>query len=207
MAAKNDSYYFNTISECAVLASEAAQVLHTVLTKFNSNEIDEIMWKLHDVEHKADEKKHDMLSALLKAFITPIERDDIIKLSQAIDDITDAVEDVVIQINMDQVKLIRPDSIEFSELLIRCCKRVEELLEEFRNFKKSKLIKDIIIEINRLEEEGDQLYISVMKNLHATSKDPIEIIVWRDIYKAFENVCDSCEDVANIVESIVIGNL
>ena len=56
-------------------------------------------------------------------------------------DITDAVEDVVIQINMDQVKLIRPDSIEFSELLIRCCKRVEELLEEFRNFKKSKLIK------------------------------------------------------------------
>ena len=207
MAAKNDSYYFNTFSECAVLASEAAQVLHTVLTKFNSNEIDEIMWKLHDVEHKADEKKHDMLSALLKAFITPIERDDIIKLSQAIDDITDAVEDVVIQINMDQVKLIRPDSIEFSELLIRCCKRVEELLEEFRNFKKSKLIKDIIIEINRIEEEGDQLYISVMKNLHATSKDPIEIIVWRDIYKAFENVCDSCEDVANIVESIVIGNL
>ena len=207
MAAKNDSYYFNTFSECAALASEAAQVLHTVLTKFNSNEIDEIMWKLHDVEHKADEKKHDMLSALLKAFITPIERDDIIKLSQAIDDITDAVEDVVIQINMDQVKLIRPDSIEFSELLIRCCKRVGELLEEFRNFKKSKLIKDIIIEINRLEEEGDQLYISVMKNLHATSKDPIEIIVWRDIYKAFENVCDSCEDVANIVESIVIGNL
>lgn len=207
MAAKNDAYYFNTFSECASLASEAAEVLHTVLTKFNSDEIDEIMWKLHDVEHQADEKKHDMLSALLKAFITPIERDDIIKLSQAIDDITDSIEDVVIQINMDQVKLIRPDSIEFSELLIRCCKRVEELLHEFRNFKKSKLIKDIIIEINRLEEEGDQLYISVMKNLHATSKDPIEIIAWRDIYKAFENVCDSCEDVANIVESIVIGNL
>ena len=70
-----------------------------------------------------------------------------------------------------------------------------------------KTIKDIIIEINRLEEDGDQLYISVMKNLHATSKDPIEIIAWRDIYKAFENVCDYCEDVANIVESIVIGNL
>lgn len=46
-----------------------------------------------------------------------------------------------------------------------------------------------------------------MKNLHATSRDPIEIIVWRDIYKAFENVCDYCEDVANIVEGIVIGNL
>ena len=207
MAAKSDSFYFNTFAECAALAGEAAQVLHSVLTQFNSDEIDEIMWKLHEVEHKADEKKHDMLSALVKAFITPIERDDIIKLSQAIDDITDSVEDVVIQINMDQVKFIRPDSIEFSNLLIRCCKKVEELLEEFRNFKKSKTIKDIIIEINRLEEEGDQLYISVMKNLHATSKDPIEIIVWRDIYKAFENVCDYCEDVANIVESIVIGNL
>ena len=207
MAAKSDSFYFNTFSECAALAGEAAQVLHSVLTQFNSDEIDDIMWKLHEVEHKADEKKHDMLSALVKAFITPIERDDIIKLSQAIDDITDSVEDVVIQINMDQVKFIRPDSIEFSNLLIRCCNKVGELLEEFRNFKKSKTIKDIIIEINRLEEEGDQLYISVMKDLHATSKDPIEIIAWRDIYKAFENVCDYCEDVANIVESIVIGNL
>ena len=192
MSSKSDSYYFNTFAECASLACEAAEVLHSVLTKFNSEEIDDIMRELHEVEHKADEKKHDMLSALLKAFITPIERDDIMNLSQAIDDITDSVEDVVIQINMDQVKSIRPDSIEFSELLIRCCQKVKE---------------DIIIEINRLEEEGDALYISVMKNLHATSRDPIEIIVWRDIYKAFENVCDYCEDVANIVEGIVIGNL
>ena len=207
MAAKSDSYYFNTFAECAALAAQAAQVLHTVLTEYNSDNIDEIMTKLHEVEHAADEKKHDMLSALLKAFITPIEREDIMSLSQAIDDITDSVEDVVIQINMDQVKIIRPDSIEFSELLIRCCQNVQELMEEFRNFKKSKTIKDIIIEINRLEEEGDKLYFRVMKNLHATSKDPIEIIVWRDIYKAFETVCDYCEDVANIVESIAIGNL
>lgn len=207
MAAKSDSYYFNTFAECAALACEASEVLHTVLTRFNFDEIDDIMLKLHEVEHQADDKKHSMLSALLKAFITPIERDDIISLSQAIDDITDSVEDVLIQINMDQVKVIRPDSIEFSNLLIRCCKKVQELLEEFRNFKKSKIIKDIIIDINCLEEEGDQLYIAAMKNLHATSHDPIEIIVWRDIYKAFENVCDYCEDVANIVESIVIGNL
>ena len=104
MSSKSDSYYFNTFAECASLACEAAEVLHSVLTKFNSEEIDDIMRELHEVEHKADEKKHDMLSALLKAFITPIERDDIMNLSQAIDDITDSVEDVVIQINMDQVK-------------------------------------------------------------------------------------------------------
>ena len=63
MAAKSDSFYFNTFAECAALAGEAAQVLHSVLTQFNSDEIDDIMWKLHEVEHKADEKKHDMLSA------------------------------------------------------------------------------------------------------------------------------------------------
>lgn len=113
MSSKSDSYYFNTFAECASLACEAAEVLHSVLTKFKSEEIDDIMRELHEIEHKADEKKHDMLSALLKAFITPIERDDIMNLSQAIDDITDSVEDVVIQINMDQVKSIRPDSIEF----------------------------------------------------------------------------------------------
>lgn len=81
MSSKSDSYYFNTFAECASLACEAAEVLHSVLTKFNSEEIDDIMRELHEVEHKADEKKHDMLSALLKAFITPIERDDIMNLS------------------------------------------------------------------------------------------------------------------------------
>ncbi len=207
MASKNDLFYFRSFSDCAALACEAAEVLHNVLTNFQFENVETIMHDLHKVEHDADEKKHEMLSALLKAFITPIERNDIMQLSQTIDDITDSIEDVVIQINMDQVKTIRPDSVIFSELIIRCCRRVKNLLDEFPNFKKSKTIKDIIIDINGLEEEGDRYYHDMMKSLHATSNDPIEIIAWRDIYKALETVCDACEDVANIVESIVIGNL
>jgi uncharacterized protein Yka (UPF0111/DUF47 family) len=107
---------------------------------------------------------------------------------------------------MNNVTQIREDSIEFASLLIRCCNTTKQTLEEFRDFKKSKKLKELIIEINRMEEEGDEMYISNMKRLYTTTKDPITVIAWRDIYEFFEGCCDACEDVADIVESISIGN-
>jgi len=80
------------------------------------------------------------------------------------------------------------------------------LLEEFSNFKKSKKLKELIININHIEEEGDAMHIKSMHNLHKYTSDPIQIIAWREIFDLFEKSYDACEDVADIVESITIGN-
>lgn len=204
---KKEMNYFDNYAECAAMAVEMAKAVKSFLERFNPAQLEEQMKLIHEMEHRGDEKKHQLFSALLRAFVTPIERDDLMNISQSIDDVMDAMDDIIIEMNITQVQSIRPESLPFAQLIIRCCTAMAELMEEFKCFKKSKKIKDIIININFLEEEGDRLYIAAMKNLYATCQNPLEVMAWRQIYSAFETVCDKCEDVADIVESIMIGNL
>ena len=87
-----------------------------------------------------------------------------------------------------------------------CCKVLKEIMEEFANFKKSKTLHGLIIEINALEEEGDRLFIDSMRRLHTEVTDPLEIIAWREIYNFLEKCCDACEHVADAVESVIMKN-
>jgi len=206
MARKTDNFYFNNFIESAELSCEAAEMLKTVLMDFNLKKLPEQRIELHEIEHKGDNTRHELIRKLVSAFITPIERDDLTKLSQNIDDVTDAIEDILIRIYMTNITTIRPDSIDFADLVIRCCCTMKEMLREFANFKKSKKLKELIIELNRLEEVGDEKYLNCMRNLHTSCNDPIEIIAWREIYDIFERCCDTCENVADIVEGITIGN-
>ena len=151
-------------------------------------------------------KKHEMMAVLVKAFITPIEREDIILLSQSIDEVTDKIEDVLIRIYINNVQQIRPEALAFIKVIIRCCEALKEVMEEFADFRKSKTLHGLIIEINALEEEGDRLFIESMRRLHAEVTDPIEIIAWREIYVYLEKCCDACEHVADVVESVIMKN-
>ena len=83
---------------------------------------------------------------------------------------------------------------------------LKKIMREFYNYKKSAEIQKLIININDLEEEGDRLYFSTLRNLYTTSKDPIELMTWTDTLKYFEKCCDACESVANLVESVIMKN-
>lgn len=119
---------------------------------------------------------------LMRAFITPIEREDIILLIQEIDDVTDAIEDVLIRTYMFNVAAIREEALEFADVIVRCCEVLKDTLKEFRHFRKSDSIYENIVEINRLEEEGDALYTRAVRKLYLSSTDPIELSVWREIF-------------------------
>lgn len=203
---KKDSFYYQNFVDSAAVSCEAAAVLKEILCNFSVDTLQENKALLHEIEHKGDDKRHEMTRVLVRAFITPIEREDILKLSQLIDDVTDCIEDILIRIYINNVTHIRQDSIEFADIVIQCCAAMKDMLEEFPNFKKSKKLGEFIIEINRLEELGDDMYVKCMRNLHTTSEDPFEIIAWREIYEFFERCCDTCENVADIIESIAIGN-
>lgn len=198
--------YFEAFVNLSKFSLKSAEILNKTLREFNPSEIDTKIREMHNIEHSADVAKHDMLNRLMKEFLPPIEREDITSLSQKIDDVTDAVEDVLIYIHIFNVQKIRPEISKFTELIMECCKSVDVALNEFQNFKKSKKLHDIIVEINRLEEEGDALYVNGVRNLFKTSKDPLEIMIWTEIYSRLERCCDACEDVANDIENIVMKN-
>ena len=157
-------------------------------------------------EHTADIAKHDMMQELSKAFITPLEREDIMQLIQYIDNVTDAIEDVLIRTYMFNVAAIREEALEFADVIVRCCEVLKDTLKEFRHFRKSDSIYENIVEINRLEEEGDALYTRAGRKLYLSSTDPIELSVWREIFDRMEKCCDACEHVANDVESVMLKN-
>ena len=206
MSKKSDSYYFQNFIECVECGCQAAKMLEDNLNHFDTGLLQDKLDELHRIEHDADKKKHEMMAVLVKAFITPIEREDIILLSQSIDEVTDKIEDVLIRIYINNVQQIRPEALAVIKVIIRCCEALKEVMEEFADFRKSKTLHGLIIEINALEEEGDRLFIESMRKLHAEVTDPIEIIAWREIYVYLEKCCDACEHVADVVESVIMKN-
>ena len=206
MAKKQDAFYFDTFTACLDDACKAAQLLDRSMREFDPDQIKETLDEMHNIEHAADDKKHELLNVLAKAFITPIEREDIILLSQNIDEVTDKIEDVLLRLYCNNIRTIRPDAIEMGAVLIRCCEEVRMLINEFADFRRSKKLRDHIIHINTIEEQADKLFVACMHKLHTGCTDPITIITWREIYIYLEKCADACEHVADAVESIVMKN-
>ncbi len=203
---KNSYNYFDAFADLSKFSHKLAIALNDTFANFDANNITEKVTAAHEIEHNADHAKHDIMNRLVKEFLPPIESEDITSLTQEIDDVTDSIEDVLIYVDMFNIQTIRPEALKFTELLVSCTKAMDDALEEFKNWKSSKKLHDKIVEINRLEEVGDKLYVDLMRNLFQTSKDPIELMCWTEILHRLEKCADNCEDVANIIESIVMKN-
>ncbi len=204
---KNKEFnYFDEFINLADFCCQSAQMLHQVLSNYNPLEIEAHMLKLHEIEHSADQSMHNIMNKLMREFITPIEREDIISLVQNIDDVTDAIEDVIMRMYMFNIQKIRAEALEFTELIVKCTQALKTATEDFSNFRKSKTVKDNIIEVNHLEDIGDKMYTVAVRNLYISSKDAIEILSWTQIFNKLENCFDECEDVANLMESIIMKN-
>lgn len=206
MAKKQDAFYFDNFVACAEDSCRAAQMLKETLEDFNPESLKGRLDAIHEVEHSGDAKKHEMLDHLAKEFLPPIEREDIVSLSQNIDNMTDKVEDVMLRVYMNNVQEIEPNALKMTDIIIQCCDAVKELLQEFKNFKRSKNLKKLMIRINDLEEEADRLFIQSVRGLYTEAGDLLRIIAWRDIYVYLERCADACEHVADVVESVVMKN-
>ena len=203
---KKDYDYFQAFTQAVDYSCQAAEILKNTLTYFDTDKLNDRLKDVHGVEHAADLGKHEMMSELARAFITPIEREDILELMQELYDVTDDIEDVLIRTYIFHILSIREDALRFADIISRCCGEMLKMMKEFRDFRKSKTIHEMIVAINDLEEEGDRLYTEAVRRLFMHSKDPIELMVWREIFDRMEKCCDACEHVANIVESIIMKN-
>ena len=137
MAKKRDYDYFEMFVKGVAYSCKAAQMLEETLGHFDPDSLQIKLKDLHAVEHGADILKHDMMKELARAFITPIEREDIILLSQEIDNVTDTIEDVLMRVYMYNVLSIRDEASEFTAIILQCCNALEDAMKEFHNFRKS----------------------------------------------------------------------
>jgi uncharacterized protein Yka (UPF0111/DUF47 family) len=185
---------------------EAARALYNTLSEFDALKLDQTTKYLHNIEHTADLKKHDLMEKLLREFITPIDSGDLFQLAQEVDDVTDALEEVLNSIHMYNVTRLRAETVPFAETVVKCVETLKLVTGEFYNFRKSTTLRGYIIEVNRLEEVGDQQYTDAMHRLFRDTSNGAELLIWKDIFGMLEGCCDECEHVADVVESVIMKN-
>jgi len=207
MAGKRDEMYYSAFVEMAGYSCQAAQFLKDVLEQYDPEAIGPLKKQMHEIEQNADIAKHTMTKSLAKEFITPIEREDIMELASYIDTVTDKIEDVLLRLYMFNIRKVRDDAIAIAQTIVQCTTSMKQALEEFHNFKKSKTIQQLIVEVNHLEEVGDSQYTEAVRNVFTDPDIPaIEVMAWNQIFHYMEDVCDACEDVADVVEGAIMKN-
>lgn len=178
----------------------------TCLENYNPENIEKMLQQMHDIEHRADVKKHEMNEALAKAFVTPVDREDLDELSHQPDDVTDKIEEVLQMFYINNIQTIRPAAVEFARKLVRSCVLLCSLRDEFDNFKRAKNIHSLIVELNDVEEECDKLYMASMRDLSTNAADVPVTIVWRGIYDCLEACVDACEHVSECAGTVIMKN-
>lgn len=207
MKKKKEEYsYFSEFEKNSNYIVESAQILKETLANYSSEKLEENITKVHKLENAADKTLHQMRNYLIKDFLPPIDREDIILIGHRIDDLEDCIDEILINFNILNITKVREDAIEFAELLMQCCTTVKDIIADFKNFKKADVVKENVIKINELEEKADRLFEKVMKKLYQEEKDSIEVIKWTTIYNCFENTTDACEKIGDGIEDVIMKN-
>lgn len=204
--AKGDRFYFENFQAGSALSKKAADYLVKCLEEYDADNIQQMLVEMHQIEHDADQLKHKMEEALAKAFVTPVDREDLDMLRHKIDDVTDKIEEILQKFFIYDIKVIEPAAIEFAKKIVRACELLSEIMGEFENFKRSKKIRALIIELNDVEEECDRLYLTSMRKLTESMDDIKLLIAWRSIIEHFEDCADDCEHVGDCIASVIMKN-
>ena len=159
--------------------------------------------RLRDLEHEADEVAHDIYRLVNKTFVTPIEREDILALASALDDIVDLAEEVADKIDLYHVKEISEAARKMGENLAKAGDVLARSLEDLEGFKE---LEPRRIEIHRLENETDLLTREALAALFTEERSAADLVKWKDIYDLLEATMDGCETAANVLEAMAIKN-
>ncbi len=204
--AKKSNDYFELIQQQTSYCVEASNLLEEILCKFHAESINAYREQMHDIEHTADGIHHDILNRLSTEFITPIDQEDILRLVQIIDDITDALDEVILDVYMYHVDQIPAGTAELSCIVNRCVKALHEATAELKNFKKPEKLRQLLIRVNDIEIEADTAFAEAIYTLFASETEARTLLGAKAIYEGLENCCDLCEHAADVIEQVIIKN-
>ncbi|MDU5335593.1 DUF47 domain-containing protein [Enterococcus sp.] len=206
MVRKKQFDYFGKLEQMAQYSSESAALLLDLILDYSTEKFLDKSEEIHRLEGLGDRISKEIMTELYDAFITPIDREDIVLITNRLDDILDELNATTYLFENLLVYTIRPNTDQFLQLIVIATSDVVSATKEFAKFKHSKVLKHYIDQVNETESEADKLYSALVKNLFAHEKDPIEVIKWRDIYNHLEMITDACEAAADVIEGLVIKN-
>jgi hypothetical protein len=197
-----ETSFFDFFEQHAALTIEGTKELLSLVT--TGANISTKCRRISDIEHETDTITHRCVEALHKTFITPIDRDSIHRLITRMDDVMDFVEAAAERIDLYEVTVMTPDVRDMADVLHRATLQVEAAMRGLRSMHEPQATLKLCIDINRLENEADAILRRSVARLFKEEKDPIMVIKWKEIYENLESATDRCEDVANIIEGVIL---
>ena len=157
--------------------------------------------EIKEVEHKCDFLTHEVIQRLHKTFVTPLDREDIHTLARSLDDVIDAIDDSAGVLRLYQISIVRPDARDLARIIKAS---TEQVVVAMKALGKKQGISAAAVEINRLENEADRAHAIALRRLFEEERDAIQIIKWKEVLDFLEAATDRCEDVANVLEGVVV---
>ena len=159
--------------------------------------------RISELEHDADEITHEIVRSINRTFVTPFDREDIYELSSGIDDVLDYIKEVSDKHSLYDITTPTPAAIELGALLLESAVQLRDAIRKLESLKG---LESHWIEVNRIENQGDQVSRKAISDLFRSGSDPMQVMKLKDVYDNLEDALDRCEDVANVIENIVIKN-
>ncbi len=197
-----ETSFFDFFDQHIALTIKGTQEFLALIS--NGDSIEPKARRIKSIESECDAITHRCIEALHKTFITPLDRNDILRLISRMDDVMDYVEAAAERIALYELKAIPPGICQLAEILCRATVALQGALNGVRDMENAAAIRKQCIEVNRLENEADSVLRNALAELFKTEKNAIQIIMWKEIYETLETATDRCEDVANIIEGVVL---
>ncbi len=194
--------FFELFEKQVGYAVKAAQFFREVVPQGRITDM--TLSKVKAIEHEGDEVAHTIIDQLNKTFITPFDREDIYALTMEVDNIIDMINSIVSRLRIYNICEVDHNLVEFAEVIDESVQAVARAISGMRNLKNAPAVAEACVEVNRLENVGDTMRDRILAELFNNHTDPITVIKWKDIYQDAETVLDVCEDVALIVNSILV---
>jgi uncharacterized protein len=199
--APRDRQFFDLFEEAAGNIVRAAGLLKEMLTDYPDKA--DLVRDILICEQDGDRITHEIIQRINQTFVTPIDREDILALASALDDVVDFTEETADYFGLYKIEAPMDQSIQMADVLEQACRQVQQTVPRLRELKD---ISHHTVEIHRLENDGDRIVREAMASLFDGGIDPMVVIRWKDIFEKLEHAIDSTEQVANILEGIAIKN-
>ena len=194
-----DEQFFDLYGKMATEIQAASQLLEKLLAT-DPPDVAQVE-PIRDAEHRCDTLTHDAIQRLHRTFITPFDREDLYALATTLDTVMDAIDHTASLVRLYKIQVVRPGARELARTVSASSERMHLALDALAT---KKPVSPHAVEINRLENEADRVYQEAVRTLFESETDAIMIIKWKEVYDNLERITDCCEDVANVIEGVVV---
>jgi predicted phosphate transport protein (TIGR00153 family) len=206
VARKKQFDYFGALEHLAKNAHQAAELLEMLTVNYSLETLEEQAKQIHQLEHEADAIVRSISSELYVSFITPIDREDIVEITERLDDVLDTINSIAYLLGSLVVKELNENVLVFITYAVEATAGVLTATREFAKFKNSKTLRAMIDEVSEIEGKADKLYSDSLKELFTDEQNPIEVIKWKNVYDKLEELLNASEAVVDVISGLVIKN-